>query len=1071
MTELYFAVRTFLFFLRQNLTVALGVAISTAVLVGGLIIGDSVTQSLERGTSLRLGKIQIAVSGNERIFTSLFGVKLQDQLDMDCAPLLQLGGSALADGGRLRINKVQVNGVNGMFDSMAGTQSLYTAMDGNEVLISENLAARLELKEGDFFVLQVQKASVFPMNTPFVSSENTTVSMRVKVKSIAGEEELGRFNLRISQTAPFNVFVNLDHLNGVMDLDGRANIVLIGGEDTPSEELVQDAIRKSWELKDAGLQVRTLPDLGLIELKSERVFIEPAIDKVFEETGTSRQSIITYFVNDFRYQGRETPYSFISTIEGMNDDHILINDWLAGDLGVNVGDSLEVDYFVPGPLRKLEEHSLKFVVEDILSMEGVYADENLVPDLPGLSDAGHCRDWEAGIPIDLERIREKDEDYWNRYRGTPKAFISLNKAEEIWENRFGNYTALRFSSKETNEDYISQLIKEELDPSDLGISVLPVRESGFEAARGGIDFSQLFLSLSFLVLASSIILTLLLFRLNLQVRISQAGTLRGMGYSKKHIRRIYLIEGAFSAMAGGIPGIFLAILFTRGVFHMLETIWSDIVRTSILQISIQPMTLLIGYCISVFLSWLGIYLLLNRQLRKSPVLIQSSPWKSASGEASIVYRMLSFGSLAAGLLVMATGAFMISGGLILVSLILLQDLYFIRRTRAMQKINIAGMVLKNAGRNRQRRFAIIILFAIGTYTVVLTGSNRRNSEGGQGDNTDGTGGFEYFAESSIPILYDLNDNRARMEAGIEGSYSFIQFRRNEGDDASCLNLNRVVSPVLLGVDPSGLEGRFRFVSGTSDLDNEKPWKSLERVLPGGVVPAIADQTVIQWGLGKKVGDTLFYRNERGDSLKIKLVGGIAPSVLQGNVLISDENFLNNYPSSSGASVYLVEPSPENESEAMLDLSRGLRENGWFMTGSHERLAEFDSVQNTYLSIFALLGVLAILLGTVGLGIVLVRDVMERKREMGVMQSIGYGSGLIFKILFGEYFLLISAGLLSGFFAGVVSTLPELVSVGYMKAFSSISIIMIVLLINSILWISVFVWGNIRKDYKRLLSED
>ena len=69
----------------------------------------------------------------------------------------------------------------------------------------------------------------------------------------------------------------------------------------------------------------------------------------------------------------------------------------------------------------------------------------------------------------------------------------------------------------------------------------------------------------------------------------------------------------------------------------------------------------------------------------------------------------------------------------------------------------------------------------------------------------------------------------------------------------CLNLNRVLSPVLLGVDPAGLEGRFSFVSGTAELDETNPWESLDTILPGGVVPAIADQTVIQWGLGKKAG--------------------------------------------------------------------------------------------------------------------------------------------------------------------------------------------------------------------------
>ncbi|HEC42763.1 MAG TPA: FtsX-like permease family protein [Bacteroides sp.] len=856
----------------------------------------------------------------------------------------------------------------------------------------------------------------------------------------------------------------------------------MSGEEAPGEDLLKDAMRRSWGPDDGGLKIQKLQGKDIVEIKSERVFIDPAIVDLFEEADLEKKFILTYFVNGFRYREKETPYSFVSTLDGIESQGIRVNEWLASDLGIKIGDTLHVDYFVPGPLRNLEEHSIKLRVESVMAIQGDFADENLVPDLPGLSDAGHCREWEAGIPIDLDKIRTKDEDYWNRYRGTPKAFVSPETAELLWKNRFGDYTSIRFPGDESTKENIESLVWEKLDPADLGVSMENVRELGFNAARGGVDFSQLFLSLSFFVLISAMILTLLLFRLNLHVRIAQAGTLKAMGYSTKLIRRIFLAEGAFTALAGGIPGIFLAILFTGGVFRMLESLWSDIVRTSILEISIQPMTLITGYLISVLVSWLGIYLILNRHLQKSPVQIRQSPWRTTSGKKSIFSVIGATVSLVGGLAIIVfnvqdispskSTAFMTAGVLILISLVLFMDLYFQGlASKGSSDLTFQKLILKNAGRNRQRRFAIILLFALGTFTVVLTGSNRKDSGSSSEDLSSGTGGFGYYAESTIPILFDLNNSGARMEAGIEGKYTFIQFRKNDGDDASCLNLNRVISPVLLGVNPSGLEGRFRFVSGTEDLESGNPWKSLERVLPGGVIPAIADQTVIQWGLGKKVGDTLFYRNESGDSLKIKLIGGIAPSVLQGNVIISDKNFLDHYPSSSGASVYLVEPAQDEEDESITDLTRALRDNGWYMTDSHLRLAEFESVQNTYLSIFALLGVLAILLGTVGLGIVLVRDIMERKKEIGLLQSFGYGSGRIFRLLFTEYFLLISAGILAGFITGVISTLPEFVSVGYSQVIRSLLMILTILLINSVLWISVFVWRNIYKDFEKLLGQE
>ena len=44
----------------------------------------------------------------------------------------------------------------------------------------------------------------------------------------------------------------------------------------------------------------------------------------------------------------------------------------------------------------------------------------LAPEYPGISDAPTISDWDPPFPMDLGRIRKVDEDYWNRYRATPK---------------------------------------------------------------------------------------------------------------------------------------------------------------------------------------------------------------------------------------------------------------------------------------------------------------------------------------------------------------------------------------------------------------------------------------------------------------------------------------------------------------------------------------------------------------------------------------------------------------------------------------------------------------------------
>src|SRR5439155_7977559 len=118
--------------------------------------------------------------------------------------------------------------------------------------------------------------------------------------------------------------------------------------------------------------------------------------------------------------------------------------WLADDLQVGVGDEVRLTYYVVGPLRRLEERSQSFRVRRIVPIGGAAADRELMPEFPGVSGAKNCRDWEPGIPVNLDRIRDKDERYWDDYRGTPKAFVTLRAGQAMWNNRFGNLTAIRY---------------------------------------------------------------------------------------------------------------------------------------------------------------------------------------------------------------------------------------------------------------------------------------------------------------------------------------------------------------------------------------------------------------------------------------------------------------------------------------------------------------------------------------------------------------------------------------------------------------------------------------------------
>ena len=141
---------------------------------------------------------------------------------------------------------------------------------------------------------------------------------------------------------------------------------------------------------------------------------------------------------------------------------------------------------------------------------------------------------------------------------------------------------------------------------------------------------------------------------------------------------------------------------------------------------------------------------------------------------------------------------------------------------------------------------------------------------------------------------------------------FVPFRVQEGDDASCLNLNRVSRPRLLGVNPRELADRksFSFVETLPSLQGQDTWMALDEIPADGPVPALADQTVLTWALGKAVGDTLEYVAEDGRPFRIRLVAGLANSIFQGSLIVSEKALLRYFPSHSGHRFFLADVPPD-----------------------------------------------------------------------------------------------------------------------------------------------------------------
>jgi putative ABC transport system permease protein len=1087
-------IRSLRHYFATNMATAAGIAVATAVLCGALIVGDSLKGSLVRIVDNRLGEATHTITAGERIFTIAFGRKMDGFDGLTAAPVLKSEGAITVQGTGQRTGKVQVWGVDSMFTEVTGMDPGLVGMDPGlprmspeEAILSENLAARMDLDTGDYFMLRVRVTGPIPPNTPFVSDQEQTVTRRVKVSGIAGREAAGHFNLQVSQSAPFNLFVPLEWLNGIMGLDAMANLLVVRDVEGPASSRIAGRVQQSWQVEDGGLHMEYTSDAGAWKITSSRVFLDHYLSDGLAESFPGEERALTYFVNGIGFSGRETPYSFVAALDrsefepGRNE--VLINQWLAEDLGAGKGDTLQMRYFEVGPLRELEEKQAWFVVSGIIPMEEAQKDAYLMPELPGLSDAGSCSDWETGIPIELDAIRQKDEDYWDAFRGTPKAYVSLERGMELWQNRFGNLTSVLIEGNESDSLQLREAMAGRFDPTRLEFQVNPVRQKGLEAARGGVDFSQLFAGLGMFIVLAGLMLTALLLGFGIQRRKDQLQLFTSLGFPEKLIRKALGAEAALVTLVGAGIGLILALGYSRLVFVGLNRIWQDIVRTEVLEMHVNPGTMAVGLAAGVGLG-LAVVAWKIRSMTASGVASARTVPKTTKtftlrpGPKRIRQLSVLLGAasvLLAGYLFLQNDfssvlAWFAAGGLLLLSMLgmawaLLQAQPKPgRETSDLSKfvLDLNRLSLKNTRRNPVRSFTIIALLAMGSFVLVVTAANRKDLAADAFSPRGGTGGFWFMAETTSPVLRNLNRPDPRLELGIPDGANFVQFHSTYDDDASCLNLNRVENPRILATDPALLKDRFSFVAAITDEGD--PWQLLERQMEG-VVPAIADQSVIRWGLGKRPGDTLTYLNASGEEIRLLLVGGLANSIFQGNVIISERQFLKHFPARAGTNVFLVEGSGPLEGQTALaeELDLIFRDQGWEMARASEKLAEFNTVENTYLAIFFLMGAFGMLLGTIGLAVILAKSMLERKSETALLKALGYPSPTLIRLFATEYLLLLVSGILAGALPALLATMPPLLEGSQNVPAGFLAGVLGLLLVNGAFWILLITQHGIRRQ--------
>ncbi len=1063
------------YYWRTNVAVILGVATAVAVLAGALLVGDSVRGSLRDLVLQRLGRTDLVVV-SATFFRGQLADALRVHPSFPStfsgvAPVIVAQGFVTGQESGRRAGQVRVYGVDDRFWLFHGVTEIAGPL-GRDALVSPALARDIDAQAGSAVLVRVQRPSEIPLESLYGRKEDLGSTLRLTVRAVVPSSALGEFSLEAQQGDVRALFVPLSRLQEELELGDRVNTLLVSTmpeRSTGAAGVLEQLVRSEASLEDIGLTVKTLDERRAIVVGSDAGLLGDAQAAAVQEV-LRGQPVFTYLANTLRSGDREIPYSLVTAIDlraiapavppalGATTSPIVLNDWAARQLQAEVGDPVTMEYYVWEEPGQLATRTTEFRVAAVVPIAA--GDRDLAPVYPGISDSPSLADWDPPFPVDLRRIRPADEVYWNDYRTTPKAFVPLEVGQRLWRSRYGALTSIRATLPEGGSlqalqdarEQIEQRLRARIDPLATGLAVRDVRAEGLSASRGATDFGEYFVYFSFFLVVSALLLVALFFKLGVEQRAREVGLLRAVGFKPAAVRQLFLYEGLLLSIIGSGAGVAGALGYAFLIVTALGTWWVDAVGTTALTLHVSWTSLAAGAAGGVTAAAACIWWTLGslariseRSLLAGQIELQSpglqsnalitGPTGRRAGPAlwtrqlfAAVFLSLAGAALMAGAargLLDRTGAFFGAGTALLGASLCL----FAVALRRPPRHPLAGhgwrpvsrLGLRNATHRPGRSVLSVAVIASATFILISVDAFRRDGAAATDDPHSGVGGYQLLVESLLPIVHDPNSREGREAlnlSDLDESVTIEPFRLLPGDDASCLNLYEPRNPRILAPRDSFLAaGRFAFQDSLASTEAERanPWLLLNRdgpVGPDGVIPVITDANSMTYVLHRRLGeDIVVTRGAR--EIRLRLVGALRDSIFQRELLMSQAHFLTLFPEQEGYRLLLVETPAGRASAIAAEMEDALSDLGADVTGTAERLAEFHRVENTYLSTFQTLGGLGLLLGTVGLATVLLRNVLERRRELALLGAVGYRRRHFLLMVMAENALLLATGLAAG----------------------------------------------------------
>ena len=597
--------------------------------------------------------------------------------------------------------------------------------------------------------------------------------------------------------------------------------------------------------------------------------------------------------------------------------------------------------------------------------------------------------------------------------------VPIGTAQQMF-NRRGEYDQLDILLSEKDQDQVEASRVELQARLGDGVSVTYPAGQGQRMQQMLSNYQIGLNFLSGIALFVGAFLIYNAFAMTVVERTREFGMLRTVGMTRKQIVIQVIMEALTQGLIGSVLGAVVGILGARGLTSLMgPLLGADI--ASDLSIPIDVLILSMG--VGIFVTITSALVPSIQAGRVSPISalrvrgksqegwITRSGWKVGLGmlifsTILLIWNPFSFdpqfilGSLT---------VFLMFGGVTLLIPGTIHIWEKITRPLTRAAYGNSGLIgSRNTERAKVRTTLTLVALLIGVAMVLIV---RIMTGAFASDLIEWIGAYlggDIYVHSNVSLRADL----ASQLNGVSGvsaatpiHYQEVEVQTSGGDEEMI---------TFMAVDPPTYSRVTNFVFADSDIDE---MIALTELNSGGSI-FISSVMAEKYNLG------------RGDELLIKTRGGYKPFNVsavvvdfynQGLVVTGNRHDLRRYFRSNQVSTILIKAEQETEiASLMANIDQIYGKRYLLSLESNENVrASIFTLLNQAFMMFDVMGVLAVIIASLGIINTLTMNIMERTQEIGMLRAIGMTRGQVIKMVLSEAGLMGVIGGLIGLLFGVL----------------------------------------------------